>query len=272
MPLLFDIGFLPFRFLDFLDILLVSVMFYLLYRLVRGTIALNIFIGIMSVFMFWWLVRALNMRLLTGILGQFIEVGVLALLIVFQQEIRRFLLIIGRNSLRYRDRIKWTDLMPWNWELDQGRQLNSQELVNACFEMADSYTGALIVLSKDSDLRSYTNTGIEIRARVKKPLLIAIFQKNSPLHDGAVIIANNMIVATSCILPVSQSTDIPRHYGLRHRSAIGLTEQTDAVAIIVSEESGWVSVAQEGDIQSNISRDTLLKLIDTEIIGENTDS
>ncbi|MFY0673633.1 MAG: diadenylate cyclase CdaA [Bacteroidia bacterium] len=262
MHFLIDIGFLPFRFLDLLDIILVALMLYVLYKLVKGTIAFNISIGIASIFFIWWLVRSLEMRLVSGILGQFIEVGVIAVLIVFQQEIRRVLLIIGRNAVRAQTGSSWKSLLPWNWDLKDNFTLNVDEVVKSARRMSSNKTGAIIVISRNSDLKNFTNTGVEMRSLVKSEILTTIFQKTAPLHDGAVIIAANMIVAASCILPVSQSRELPRNYGTRHRAAIGLTEQTDAICIVVSEETGSISYSVDGRIYSYLTPEELQKNLD----------
>ena len=257
MHFLIDIGFLPFRFLDLLDIILVALMLYVLYKLVKGTIAFNISIGIASIFFIWWIFRALEMRLVSGILGQFIEVGVIAVLIVFQQEIRRVLLIIGRNTMRAQAGSNWKSLLPWNWDLKESFTLNVDEVVKATRQLSSTKTGAIMVLSRNSDLKNFTNTGVEMRSLVKSDILITIFQKTAPLHDGAVRIAANMLVAASCILPVSQSRDLPRNYGTRHRAAIGLTEQTDAICVVVSGETGSISYSVNGRIYSYLTPEEL---------------
>lgn len=266
MNLLVDIGFLPFRLFDLLDIILVAIIIYVLYKLVKGTIAFNISIGIASIFFIWWLVRALEMRLVSGLLGQFIEVGVIAVLIVFQQEIRRVLLIIGRNTMRAQEGSSWRSLLPWNWNLTDNNIIAVDEIIAAVRRMSSDKTGAIIVLSRNSDLKNYSSTGVEIRSLVKRDLLITLFQKTAPLHDGAVIIASNLIVAASCLLPVSQSRELPRNYGTRHRASIGLTEQTDAVAVVVSEETGSISFAANGTIHSYLTpeelKEQLEKLMD----------
>lgn len=268
MQLLIDIGFLPFRFLDLLDILLVTLLLYVLFKLVRGTIALNISIGIASIFFIWWLVRALDMRLVSGILGQFIEVGVIALLIVFQQEIRRVLLIIGRN-MRVREGAGWQTLLPWNWDLKENYQTAINEIVQAARKLSTEKTGAIMVISRGSDLRNFTATGVEIRSSVKTELLVSIFQKTTPLHDGAVIVANELLVAASCILPVSQNRELPRSFGTRHRAAIGLTEQTDAIAVVVSEENGSISYSVGGKIYSFLTPEELHEALEKELKRDN---
>ena len=257
MRFLVDIGFLPIGLFDVLDIILVAFMIYVLYKLVKGTIAFNISIGIASIFFIWWLVRALEMRLVSGILGQFIEVGVIAVLIVFQQEIRRVLLIIGRNTVRAQEGSNWKSLLPWNWDLKESITVEIDEIITAARKMSSNKTGAIIVISRNSDLKNFTNTGVEIRSLVKSDILITLFQKTAPLHDGAVIIAANLIVAASCILPVSQARGLPRSYGTRHRAAIGLTEQTDAIAVVVSEENGSISYSVDGKMYSYLTPEEL---------------
>ncbi|MCB0736129.1 MAG: diadenylate cyclase CdaA [Bacteroidetes bacterium] len=252
-----QVGFLHIGIKDLVDVILVALAIYMLYRLVRGTIALNISIGLAAIFFVWWLVRTLEMRLLSGILNRFIEVGVIALLIVFQQEIRRFLLIIGRNAMKAQASSNWRSLLPWHWNLTNEPIYEIDEVVRAARLLSQEKTGAIIVFSRNSDLKNFTNTGKEIRSVVSGELLISIFQKTTPLHDGAVIIAANMIVAASCILPVSQALNIPGNLGTRHRAAIGLTEQTDAVCVVVSEETGNMALAKDGSIYTHLTPEEL---------------
>lgn len=255
-------GFLKIRILDILDVILVAAFIYTLYKLVRGTIAFNIFIGLLFVYFFWRGVEALNMQLLSTILGQFIGVGVLALFIVFQQEIRRFLLMIGRNSVLFNQRFSWEIFLPWKWNVNSELlELNYSEVVSAAKNLARTKTGALIVLANTSELRYFASSGVEIDSKVNGKLLESIFHKTSPLHDGAVIIANNKIKAASAILPVSENDQIPRDLGMRHRSALGISEQTDAITIIVSEENGSISVARRGKFHLNISTKKLTGLL-----------
>lgn len=260
---LFEVfDFLTIRLLDVLDILLVALLIYTLYKLVKGTIAFNIFLGLLFVYFVWWGVNALNMKLLSTILGQFLGAGVLALLIVFQQEIRRFLLMIGRNSMFFNQNFTWGKILPWNWRIDtELRELNYSEIVTASRTLARQNMGALIVLANTSELRNYANSGVELDAKVSSRLLEAIFNKTSPLHDGAVIIANNRIKAASCILPVSENDTIPRDLGMRHRSALGISEQTDAITIIVSEENGSIAVAQKGEFYLQITTRKLTNIL-----------
>nr|WP_320119142.1 diadenylate cyclase CdaA [uncultured Marinifilum sp.] len=235
---------------DILDILLVALLLYQVYLLIRGTVAINIFVGLFLFYLMWLLVRALNMELLSSILGQFIGVGVIALIIVFQQEIRKFLLILGsRYNVNQRFSLE-------NWFASEEAGMKEKEInsiVSACEHMSKSKTGALIVIAKNTDLKAYANTGKLVNSRVSGTLLETIFFKNSPLHDGAVIIDNNKIFAARCILPVTDSTNIPGSLGLRHRAAIGMSQVTDSHIITVSEENGNISYVMGGNIKVRIT-------------------
>ncbi len=241
--------FLQIRFLDIIDILLVAILLYYLYKLIRGTGALNIFLGIISVYIFWWLVRIFEMELLTEILGQFISVGVLALIVVFQPEIRKFLLFLGaRGFLNQRSRKFLSRL----WHIEQNPGLAINDVVAACEELAGSNMGALIVLTRENNLETFLETGEILDARISRHLIENIFYKNSPLHDGAVIITNNRIKAARCVLPVSENIKFPAYLGLRHRAAVGISEQSDALAIVVSEQTGRISLVKEGELKRNL--------------------
>jgi len=255
-------GFLDFNFIDILDILLVAVLIYFLYKLVRGTIAFNIFIGLLSVYLVWWIVQALNMNLLSRILGQFIGVGVLALLIVFQQEVRKFLLLIGQKNILLTNQGTFKNILPWKWRFKSSSQMDYSELLNACQDMAKNKTGALIVVIRTVGLRGYASTGIELDAKISDRLLKSIFFKNNPLHDGAVIIDNDRIVAASCILPVSGNLNIPDIYGLRHRAGLGISEVSDAMVIIISEETGKISVASDSKLKEISSLKELKQILE----------
>jgi diadenylate cyclase len=242
-------AFIKIRFLDLVDILLVAILLYYLYKLIRGTGALNIFLGITSIYIFWWLVRLFEMELLTEILGQFISVGVLALIVVFQPEIRKFLLILGtRSFLNKRSKLFFGNL----WRMEQGSSLSISDIVRACEQLAETRTGALIVLTQENNLELFLETGEMLDARVSSQLLENIFYKNSPLHDGAVIITNNRITAARCVLPVSESSHFPAYLGLRHRAAVGISELSDAIAIVVSEQTGRISWVKDGKMKRNI--------------------
>jgi diadenylate cyclase len=249
MPLLFIPAFLQIRLLDIIDIILVAILLYQLYLLIRGTGSLNIFLGILSIYLIWWLVRVFEMELLTAILGQFISVGVLALIIVFQPEIRKFLLLIGTRSFINKGSRNFFKRI---WQFDETIKLNISPIVNSCQRFSENRTGALIVITKENDLGFFVETGELIEARISEQLLENIFFKNSPLHDGAVIITSNRIKAARCVLPVSDNKNIPSILGLRHRAAAGITEQSDAITIVVSEQNGRISVAKEGEIKRNL--------------------
>ncbi len=253
------LGFITIRFLDILDILLVALLLYQLYRLIKGTVAFNIVVGLFVLYLFWLLVKALNMQLIGSIMGQFIGVGVLALIIVFHPEIRRFLMFIGRNySL---NRIFSFDKL---FGINKNQIIKDESLeiiADTCFSFSKSKTGALIVIARTSELTDQIRTGERLDAVLSSSLLRTIFFKNTPLHDGAVIIKNNMIMAAGCILPLTQR-EIDKTLGLRHRAAIGITENTDAVVIVVSEERGSVSFVEKGDIKRRISREMLVELLE----------
>jgi len=241
--------FIDIRFLDILDILLVAFLLYRLYGLIRGTGAMYIFLGILSIYLLWWMVRTLEMEMLTEILGQFINVGVLALIIVFQPEIRKFLLMIGTRSIINKGS---KSIFKKLWNFGDQFSLNIAPIVNACETFSNNKTGALIVITKENNLEYYLETGEILDARVSEDLLENIFFRNSPLHDGAVIITNNKIVAARCVLPVSENPLFPTNLGLRHRAALGITEHSDAVVIVVSEQTGKISWFKDGDMKRNI--------------------
>ncbi|GAL84140.1 hypothetical protein MYP_1368 [Sporocytophaga myxococcoides] len=252
---MYKIGFLEISWIDILDILLVSFLLYQLYKLLKGSIAVKIFLGFLSIYLIYLVVKAAKMELLTAILGQFIGVGVIAALILFQQEIRKFLIIIGKTTAFNRSFLKG---LLWKKNSQPNADgLNLNPVIESAKILGGTNTGALIVFAKSSELKFYAESGDLMDALISKRLLIAIFQKNSPLHDGAVIIANNRIKAARCILPVSENTDLPAHLGLRHRAAIGLTEVTDSIVLIVSEETGQISLAINGKIHTNLSKSEL---------------
>lgn len=233
--------FLDLNILDFLDVLLVSVLLFQLYQLVRSTVAIKICIGLATTYLFWKLVGALQMDLLSEILGQFIGVGVIAILIVFQQEIRKFLLVIGSTSFQNQQNYVKSMFYP-----HKKMPLNLNPLLSACASMSLSKTGALLIISRNTKLGSYESTGELMNARLSSSLIESVFFKNNPLHDGAVILNRNRIAAARCILPVSETVGLPLHMGLRHRSAATLTEMTDALAIVVSEETGNIAYLKQG--------------------------
>ena len=237
--------FIDISLLDVIDVLVVALFFYQVYRLIRGTAAITLFAGIFIVYLLWVVVKALNMTLLSSIMGQVIGVGVLALIIVFQQEVRRYLLLLGSRYSKVKNRFVRRIFR------SAGRNaqvLWTEDVAKACRDMASAYTGALICIERQGDLEVYASTGDIIDARIDTRLIESIFFKNSPLHDGAIIIKQGRIHAARCILPSSDNPHIPQHYGMRHRAAIGLTEHSDAVVVVVSEERGKISIVEAGEI------------------------
>lgn len=254
---IFHIGFLSVRLIDLIDIAIVTFLLYKLYNLLRGGVAINIFIGLLTVYALYWIcVKILNMELLGTILGQFISLGFIALIIVFQQEVRRFLIVLGTNNILSKNNFT-RQLLPWNWQSTKNPPLNITALVKACRQMSKDKTGAIIVLARSSELKYYSNTGDIMDAEISQRLIESIFFKNSPMHDGAIIVVNNRIKAARCVLPVTENLDLPAHLGMRHRAAVGITEQSDAIAIAVSEETGDISIAEEGQIKVNVSLEEL---------------
>jgi diadenylate cyclase len=242
MIFLFKIGFLEVGWVDFVDIALVSVLLYQVYKLIRGSIAMNIFLGILALYLVYLIVRAAEMELLATILGQFMGVGVLAMIILFQPEIRKFLLVIGRGT-EFRENIFKTIA---NWRHEYHDDFDVNEVIEAAKSLKATKTGALIVFSRDTELKFYAQTGDALDATVNKRLLLSIFSKNSPLHDGAVIIYKGRIKAARCVLPVTENDHLPAHYGLIHRAAVGMSENTDTLVLAISEETGRLILARNG--------------------------
>ncbi|MCB0492906.1 MAG: diadenylate cyclase CdaA [Cyclobacteriaceae bacterium] len=243
MILAFKIGFLEVSWVDFFDIGLVAILLYQVYKLIRGSIAVNIFLGILALYLIYLIVRAAQMELLTTILGQFMGVGVLATIILFQQEIRKFLLVIGRSTEVNRDTLMRSFT---NWRPHQEEDFDIQEIIEAAKSLKATRTGALIVFSRDSELKFYVETGDPVDSVVSRRILLSIFNKNSPLHDGAIIIHKGKIKAARCVLPVSENDHLPPQFGLRHRSAIGMSESTDTLLLAISEETGRLILARNG--------------------------
>jgi uncharacterized protein (TIGR00159 family) len=245
--------------LDIIDIVLVAVILFQLYKLIRGTAALSIFIGIFLIYMFWLIVKALNMELIGALLGQVIGVGVIALIIVFQQEVRRFLLVIG-NRYMTRRRFSFGKIFS-SVEEETGSPKEAEEIVRAVESMAAKKTGALIVLGRKSSLDIYSEGGERISAIINAELLETIFFKNSPLHDGAVLIEDGKIFAARCPLPITDRVSLPPRFGMRHRAAIGISEHTDALVVVVSEESGKIMVAEAGEVKEHITPNELRQIL-----------
>jgi uncharacterized protein (TIGR00159 family) len=249
MVLGLTIGFLELRWIDIVDVLLVAYLGYQIYKLIRGSVALKIFIGIISIYVIYQIVSSLGMEMLSGILGQFVGVGGLAALILFQQEIRKILLLIGKSSFISEEGL-FRNIFSGSANRDH---LQLMPVIDAAKALSQSHSGALIVFARSTELKFYAETGDSIDAVLSKRLLQTIFVKTSPLHDGAVIISKGRIKAARCILPVSENQDLPPNFGLRHRSALGLSEMTDAVVLVVSEETGQMSIAHDGILEHNLS-------------------
>lgn len=257
---LFKIGFLSIRLLDIVDIGLMAYLLYKLYYLLKGSAALNITFGIVSIYVLWLVFdKVLNMQLLGNVLEQFINVGVILTVIIFQQEIRKFLFVVGRNNILVR-----SPLIAKLLGMNQERQIQQEHeviepIVKACFHMARHRVGAIICITRETDLELYINSGTLMEARISRSLLESIFAKNSPLHDGAVIITGTQIIAASCVLPLSKRYDLPAYMGMRHRSAIGLSEESDALVLVVSEQTGAISLISDGNFLTNLTADELEK-------------
>jgi len=237
--------FVTISFLDVIDIFLVAILLFYVYKLVKGTVAINIFIGIALLFVVYKITLTSGLKMFSGILGGLLGVGAVGLMIVFQQEIRKFLLMIGStNYSNKRNFIKQLRFLKSEIHTDN----DVDSIVTTCFKLGDSKTGALIVIERTNSLDFVKNSGDSMQAEVNMPILESIFFKNSPLHDGAIIIKDNFITASRIVLPVSNKK-IPKRFGLRHKAAIGITERTDALCLVVSEETGKVSYIKDGEFE-----------------------
>lgn len=241
---LFD-WFIPIRIVDVLEVALVAYLLYKLYLLMRGTLAVSIFLGVLALYLVQVIVTAANMTIMETLFSTIGDVAVLAIIVLFQPEIRRLLLLLGQNPLVRR----------FVSSSDQDELVG--EVTEAARHMSKRHIGALIVMERSTGLRNYIETGKQLGARVSSDLLVTLFHGQNPLHDGAVIIRNRKLAAARCILPVSTSMKLSPQLGLRHRAAVGLTEQTDAFVIVVSEETGTISVSRNGDLISNLSPEEL---------------
>ena len=252
---------IDFNILDIIDILLVAILLFQLYKLIKGTVAIKIFVGILAIYLLWKIVEVLQMKLLSEILGQFIGVGVIAVIIVFQQELRKFLIMIGNTKFFSKEGI-----MKFKWVNEENTvKVNINAIVNACQQMASTKTGAIIIITKENSLSSYIDTGELIQAKSSSNLIQNIFFKNSPMHDGAVIITGDKVMAARCILPVIENEAFPSHLGMRHRAAAGITENTDCIAIIVSEERGKISIAKKGELEIDLNSEQLKDTLQEEL-------
>jgi len=241
---LFRIGFVIVRLVDLIDITIVAFLFYKLYEILKGSLALRGLSVLISIFFLWKIVELLDFVLLKSILDEFLGLGAVALVIIFAPEIRRFLTVISKNS--FLDRL----LRPVYSRTDIDD--NSREVVGALKDLRASGYGALIVILGNDPLYEIRETGDKLNADISARLIVAIFQKHSPLHDGAMIMANSKIVSVRCILPISEKTDISPELGMRHRAAIGIAEVSDALVIIVSEERRELSLVSKGMLSRNV--------------------
>lgn len=263
LPKSTSLDFLDLRILDIVDIVLIAALLYYLYKLVKGTVAVNIFIGIVIIYFVWKLTQLLQMEMLSNVLGEFIGVGMFALIVVFQQEIRKFLLMIGStNFARRRKFLQTLKLIKDDLETPN----DVEAIVRACENMGKTNTGALIVIQKSTSLDFVKNTGDTMKILVNQPIIESIFYKNSILHDGAIIIEDNYITATRVVLPVSNDRTIPLRFGLRHRAAVGITEKTDALALVVSEETGQISYIQDGEFVMFEDREELISKLQADLV------
>lgn len=244
---------------DIIDIFLVAVLFYQIYRLVKGTSVSNIFIGLILFLVVWFVVKYFDMTLLSMIFDAVVNVGAIALIVIFQTEIRNFFARLGSSNWAF---------MQWLRRVFKPKKRQVEEsafpimkMVLACRNMAKTKTGALIVIGRKTRLNEYIETGDLVNADINTRLIENVFFKNSPLHDGAMIVTDNRITAAGCILPVSRNPEIPRHLGLRHRSALGISENTDAITIIVSEETGTISLAINSSYQLNVTPEELERVL-----------
>lgn len=252
--------FIQMSFTDILDIILLGLIIFVAFRWLKGSSAISIFVAIVSLYLIRVLVSAFNMRLIEAILNMILDVGVLAFIVIFQPEIRKFLTRLGN---RYMGSSKGRDLLDKilgrkSAHAEFGESINN--ITEACRRMSEEKTGALIVIAHTTALDDILSTGDRIDASIHRRLIMNLFFKNSPLHDGALVIADDRIVAARCTLPITERTDIPANYGMRHKAAIGITEETDAEAIVVSEETGRISFVKAG-VVTPITNINELKLL-----------
>ena len=243
--------FLEISLLDIIDIVLVTILLFYLYKLLRGTVAINIFIGIVIIYLIWKLTDLLNMTVLSNLLGKFISVGFFALIVVFQQEIRKFLLLLGSTNITKNK--GFNKFFKFLKNQNETITTDINVIINSCKKMAKSKTGPIIIIERENSLDFLKNTGDINNIELSSQILETIFFKNSPLHDGAVIIKGNSIVASRVVLPVSDTDKIPKRLGLRHRAGIGISEKTDALAIVVSEQRGKITFIKDGEFDEDIS-------------------
>jgi len=245
-----------------LDVLLVGIIILWLYRLTKGTSAIPVFMGLLAIYLIWKVVSYAGMPILAELLGQFIGVGILAIIIVFQQEIRQFLFSIGDRANIEKPKLWLEKLLSLRHE--ERAPLRIDEITKAVKKLAQRKEGALIILQRSSDLTIHLQGSTKLNADILAPLIEATFHKDNSMHDGGMYIAIGRIRAVRCVLPVTQRTDLPPELGMRHRAALGLAEKTDALIIIVSEETGLISIAMDGDLHRGVASEDLNEILDKE--------
>ena len=256
--------FFEFGIKDIIDVVLVAMMLFYVYRLMKESRSLNVFMGILIFIVLWLVVsQVLGMKLLGSIMDKLISVGVIGLIILFQEDIRKFLYNLGGHQ-----RIQALRRLLTNGEKGRGELVKQaiMPIVMSCMNMSKKKIGALIVIQRVTPLDDIVATGERINADINQRLIENIFFKNSPLHDGAMIIADHRIKAAGCILPVSHNLDIPKELGLRHRAALGITHESDCIAIVVSEETGGISVAIRSQFQLRLSAEKLESILTNEMV------
>jgi len=242
--MLVKIGFLPITVIDIFDIIIVTFIIYQMYEFLRGSIAARMFMGLLVIFFFSMVGEMLNMSALSWIMSNLKTVWVIAFVIIFQPELRRLLIYLGQTRLvRAIVRVGEPEFI--------------EEVIKATTEMSDKNFGAIIVMLRDVGMKSVLETGVNLQAQVSKPLIASVFNPRSPLHDGALIIRNDIALAAKCILPLSQNPNIDPALGTRHRASIGISEQSDAIVIVVSEETGMISIVEDGNMIRGLTEELL---------------
>ena len=253
----YDLGLLTIRSIDVVDVLFVSILFYQLYKLVKGSVTVKIIAGFILLYSIYWIADKSDMHLLHSILHKFIKISPIAIVVIFQYEFRKFFSSLG--GIFFLNKKQLLKHFP-SWSKKKGPVFNTTAIVETSKILGGSNTGGLIVLSNTDDLKFYIESGDLLNAAISKRLLLAILNKESPLHDGAVIIYQDKIVAARCILPITERK-VPAQFGLRHRAAIGMSEVTDTLVIVVSEETGQLSIARKGSLDHNVSTQELRTII-----------
>ena len=259
---MFEVGFITVTFWDILDIFIFGYLLYSLYRLLKGGVAFYILLALVLLYGLWWLFQFLNMSLMSSMFGQFANIGVILLIVVFQPEIRQFLTVLGSTAARKKvPLLKRFIHIGRMTPMGDTKNTTLEEVKGAIMSMASHKTGALILLAREEHLNSFKTTGVKLDARVSQLIIESIFEKNSPMHDGAMIIVRDRIYAASSILPLTYDPSLPPKYGLRHRAAIGASEMADVMALVISEESGNISYVYRGEISDIKSEEKLHEIL-----------